>query len=92
MARLTESQRRRMRDEAARRKRLRMDPLTDQEMAAFLNVTYTSTWTSDSGGYDSSTGSCGGSGYSSGSYDSGSGGSSCSDSGSSSCGGGGGCD
>jgi uncharacterized membrane protein YgcG len=86
MARLTESQRRRMRDEIARRRRLRMEPLTDQQMAAFLNVTYTSTWTSDSGGYDSSTGSCGSS------YDSGSSSSSCSDSGSSSCGGGGGCD
>lgn len=59
MARLTESQRRRMREEAARRRRLRMAPLSDADMASFLNVTYVaSTWSSDCGGYDSTSGTC----------------------------------
>lgn len=85
MARLTESQRRRMRSESARRKRWNLAPYTNQEMATYLGVNYNEhTWATDSGGYDGSTGACGGSDPGSSSYDSGS-----SDSGSSfSCGGG----
>lgn len=69
MARLTESQRRRMRAEENRRRTYRLPPLSAEQMADYLGAVYdAATWDADCSGSSSSGGYDGGS---SGSYDGG---------------------
>lgn len=86
MARLTESQRRRIREENMERRARHQRQMTSQEAARFVGVPYNaSTWDADYGGWDT---------YTAGDYSSSdsSSSSSCDTSSSASCGGGGGCD
>ena len=69
MARLTETQRRRIREENVRRRANRRPLMTDSEAASFIGVTYnSSTWDSGYGGShspsscDTSSSACGGGG------------------------------
>ena len=90
MARLTESQRRRIREQNMERRLDGKPQMTDREAASFIGVSYNpSTWAADYGGWDSYTGGS----HSSPPCDSSPTHSSPSDGGGGfSCGGGGGCD
>ena len=89
MARLTDRQRRQIREENMRRRLDGRPQMTDPQAASFVGVAYdANTWTDVYGGWDSYTG--GSQGPSS--CDSGPSHTSPSDSGGFSCGGGGGCD